>query len=197
MAMFAMELAATRRSGPAEDLVTLLLGAEFDGEPMTDLAFGSFFVQLVVAGNDTSRTMLSSAILALLQHPDQLAELRDDRVAARPERSRRCCAGRTRCTTSAAPRPTDVELGGTSDRRGRQAGDDLHLGEPRRGGVRRSRTASTSTAARTRTCRSASASTSAWVCTWPGSRAGCSSTRSWTAGARFELAGEPSGSART
>lgn len=79
MAMFAMGLAAQRREDPREDLVTLLLGAEFDGEPMTDLAFGSFFVQLVVAGNDTSRTLLSSAILALLQHPEQLAELRADR----------------------------------------------------------------------------------------------------------------------
>jgi cytochrome P450 len=79
MAMFAMELAAAHREDPQEDLITLLLAAEFDGEPMTDLAFGSFFVQLVVAGNDTSRTMLSNAILALLQHPDQFAELRQDR----------------------------------------------------------------------------------------------------------------------
>ncbi len=79
MAMFAMELAAAHREDPQEDLITLLLDAEFDGEPMTDLAFGSFFVQLVVAGNDTSRTLLSSAILALLQHPEQFAELRADR----------------------------------------------------------------------------------------------------------------------
>lgn len=79
MAMFAMELAAAHREDPKEDLITLLLAAEFDGEPMTDLAFGSFFVQLVVAGNDTSRTLLSNAILALLTHPEQFAELREDR----------------------------------------------------------------------------------------------------------------------
>ena len=60
MAMYAMDLAAARRGDPRDDLVTLLLDAEFDGEPMTDLAFGSFFVQLVVAGNDTSRTLLST-----------------------------------------------------------------------------------------------------------------------------------------
>ena len=48
---------------------------------MTDIEFGSFFVQLVTAGNDTTRTMLSSGLLALLQHPDQLD--------ARPRRSRR------------------------------------------------------------------------------------------------------------
>ena len=45
---------------------------------MTDIDFGSFFVQLVTAGNDTTKTMLSSGLLALLQHPDQLAELRAD-----------------------------------------------------------------------------------------------------------------------
>ena len=48
---------------------------------MTDLEFGIFFVQIVTAGNDTTRTMLSSGLLALLQHPEQLAELRADRVA--------------------------------------------------------------------------------------------------------------------
>ena len=46
---------------------------------MTDVDFGSFFVQLVTAGNDTTKTMLSSGLLALLEHPDQLAELRADR----------------------------------------------------------------------------------------------------------------------
>lgn len=79
MAMFAIELAGRRREDPGEDLVTLLLGTEVDGELMSDVAFGSFFVQLVVAGNDTSRTLLSSALLALLEHPEQLAELRADR----------------------------------------------------------------------------------------------------------------------
>jgi len=79
MAMFAMDLASRRRDEPAEDLVTLLLGTIVDGEPMSDLAFGSFFVQLVVAGNDTSRTLLSSMIHALLQHPEQLEELRATR----------------------------------------------------------------------------------------------------------------------
>ena len=79
MAMYAIDLAGRRREQPAEDLITLLLNTEVDGAPMTDVAFGSFFVQLVVAGNDTSRTMLSNSLLALLQHPEQLAELRADR----------------------------------------------------------------------------------------------------------------------
>jgi cytochrome P450 len=79
MAMYAIELAGGRRNEPPqEDLTTLLLAADFDGEPMSDVDFGSFFVQLVTAGNDTTKTMLSSGLLALLQHPDQLREVRAD-----------------------------------------------------------------------------------------------------------------------
>ena len=79
MAMYAIEFAGRRRQEePREDLASLILGTEFGGKLMSDVDFGSFFVQLVTAGNDTTKTMLSSGLLALLQHPDQLAELRDD-----------------------------------------------------------------------------------------------------------------------
>ncbi|MCU1357757.1 MAG: cytochrome [Acidimicrobiales bacterium] len=79
MAMYAIEFAGRRRlEPPREDLTTLVLEGDFAGQPMTDVDFGSFFVQLVTAGNDTTKTMLSSGLLALLQHPGQLAELRAD-----------------------------------------------------------------------------------------------------------------------
>ena len=79
MAMYAIELAGRRRQEePRDDLTSLILGATFGGEPMSDVDFGSFFVQLVTAGNDTTKTMLSSGLLALLDHPDQLAALRAD-----------------------------------------------------------------------------------------------------------------------
>ena len=77
MAMYAISLAAQRRlAPPQEDLTTLILESEFGGSHMTDLDFGSFFVQLVTAGNDTTKTMLASGLHALLDHPEQLAELR-------------------------------------------------------------------------------------------------------------------------
>jgi cytochrome P450 len=79
MAMYAIGFAAQRRSEPErDDLTSLILGTSFGGAPMTDIDFGSFFVQLVTAGNDTTKTMLSSGLLALLEHPDQLAALRSD-----------------------------------------------------------------------------------------------------------------------
>ncbi|MDW3221249.1 MAG: cytochrome P450 [Acidimicrobiales bacterium] len=81
MAMYGIGFAATRREMPEQgDLTDLLLGGEFDGKQMTDIDFGRFFVQLVTAGNDTTRTMLSGGLLALLQHPEQLQMLRDDRT---------------------------------------------------------------------------------------------------------------------
>jgi cytochrome P450 len=77
MAMYAIGFAMRRRQEePRDDLTTLILESDFGGKHMTDIDFGSFFVQLVTAGNDTTKTMLSSGLLALLQHPDQLAELR-------------------------------------------------------------------------------------------------------------------------
>jgi cytochrome P450 len=79
MAMYAIALAQQRRTEePREDLTSVILGTEFGGHLMDDFEFGSFFVQLVTAGNDTTKTMLSSGILALLNHPDQLKEVRED-----------------------------------------------------------------------------------------------------------------------
>ena len=81
MAMYAIEFAAHRREeAPKEDLTSLILSSDFAGEMMSDVDFGSFFVQLVTAGNDTTRTMLSSGLWALCLHPDQLTELRGDRA---------------------------------------------------------------------------------------------------------------------
>ena len=77
--MYAIELAANRRRADhTDDLTTAILEADFGGQPMSDIEFGSFFVQLVTAGNDTTKGMLGSGLLALLRHPDQLAALRAD-----------------------------------------------------------------------------------------------------------------------
>lgn len=79
MAMYAIGFAGQRRAEePRQDLTSVILGSDYGGSTMSDIDFGSFFVQLVTAGNDTTKTMLSSGLLALLQHPEQLDELRAD-----------------------------------------------------------------------------------------------------------------------
>jgi cytochrome P450 len=80
MVTYAMQLAAQRRTGPRhEDVTALLLESTFDdGHRMDDAEFGGFFVQLVTAGNDTTKTLMSSGMHQLALHPDQLQALRDD-----------------------------------------------------------------------------------------------------------------------
>ncbi|MEU8133166.1 cytochrome P450 [Streptodolium elevatio] len=84
MAKYAIGFAMKRRSEldsaeePPEDLTTLILESEFAGKRMSDIDFGMFFVQLVTAGNDTTKTMLAAGLHALLTHPDQFTALRED-----------------------------------------------------------------------------------------------------------------------
>jgi cytochrome P450 len=80
MVAYGMQLAAGRRSGPRrEDVTALLLESTFeDGHRMDDVEFGGFFVQLVTAGNDTTKTLIAAGMHELLRHPGQLQALRDD-----------------------------------------------------------------------------------------------------------------------
>jgi cholest-4-en-3-one 26-monooxygenase len=76
---YASELAAKRRLDPHEDLISILTQAEVDGEQLSELELDLFFLLLSVAGNETTRNLISHGILALLDNPDQLARLRADR----------------------------------------------------------------------------------------------------------------------
>ncbi len=77
MGAYAYGVAVARRGEPArDDLTSVLLGSDYGGHGMTDAEFASLFIQLVTAGQDTTQTMLSSGLLALLEHPAQLAALR-------------------------------------------------------------------------------------------------------------------------
>jgi methyl-branched lipid omega-hydroxylase len=68
-------LAAARAQSPGDDLVSALVTANIDGEQLTSAELASFFVLLVVAGNETTRTALSHALMLLTEYPDQRASL--------------------------------------------------------------------------------------------------------------------------
>jgi cytochrome P450 len=75
---YAEELAAHKRSHPADDVMTALVRAEVDGERLADEELKMFFFLLVIAGTDTTRSALPGGVLALAEHPDAYRRLRAD-----------------------------------------------------------------------------------------------------------------------
>ena len=81
-------LAGLRQEQPADDLTTALATANIDGEQLTPAELASFFILLVVAGNETTRTALSHSLSLLTDYPEQrellLADF-DGRIAGAVE----------------------------------------------------------------------------------------------------------------
>src|SRR4051812_15795984 len=76
--MAANALAEERRSDPRDDIVSRLLDAEVEGEKLTEMDFDLFVMLLAVAGNETTRNLVSHAQLALMDNPDERQKLVDD-----------------------------------------------------------------------------------------------------------------------
>ena len=68
-----LDLAAYRKEHPTDDITSALVNTNVDGEALTDNEVASFFILLVVAGNETTRNAISHGLLALTEHPDQRA----------------------------------------------------------------------------------------------------------------------------
>jgi cytochrome P450 len=68
---YALKLGMHRREHPTGDLISRLANAEVDGERLSDRDFCSFWLLLVVAGNETTRHLISGSLEALTQHPAQ------------------------------------------------------------------------------------------------------------------------------
>jgi len=64
-------LAAERAGRPGDDLVTALATANIDGEQLTSAELASFFILLVVAGNETTRNAISHSLVLLTDFPGQ------------------------------------------------------------------------------------------------------------------------------
>ncbi len=79
MVGFLLETAAQRRADPRDDLVSTLATVTIDGDSLDDGEIAMFLVQLLVAGNETTRHALTGGLLALGERPEQWAQLRADR----------------------------------------------------------------------------------------------------------------------
>jgi len=76
MRVYFTRLVAERRARPQEDLLSGLVAAELEGSRLTFDEMLQMLVLLLVAGNETTTTLIGNAAIELMRHPDQLARLR-------------------------------------------------------------------------------------------------------------------------
>src|ERR1700722_10354611 len=78
------EIGEDRVRNPQEDITTALVTAEVDGEKLSPAELASFFILLVVAGNETTRNAIAHGLHLLSQHPEQRARWQADFDALAP-----------------------------------------------------------------------------------------------------------------
>jgi cytochrome P450 len=78
MFSYFMRLVTERREEQRDDLISVLMGAEIDGESLTDEEILYFCYLLILAGNETTRNAISGGMLALCEHPAERARLAAD-----------------------------------------------------------------------------------------------------------------------
>ncbi|MEE2702469.1 MAG: cytochrome P450 [Myxococcota bacterium] len=80
MFVYANGLAEKRRDAPSDDLISAMIHGKVDGEQLSIPEFDSFFLLLAVAGNETTRNLISHGMLQLIEHPEAY-----DRLVRQPE----------------------------------------------------------------------------------------------------------------
>jgi cytochrome P450 len=76
MVSYLVETAAARRREPRDDVISLLATVSEDGDALDDGELAMFLVQLLVAGNETTRNALAGGLVAFAEAPDQWSRLR-------------------------------------------------------------------------------------------------------------------------
>jgi cytochrome P450 len=71
-------LTEARQAEPTDDLASVIANASIDGEPIGIMEQISYYVIVATAGHDTTASAMAGGMQALIEHPDQLARLRDD-----------------------------------------------------------------------------------------------------------------------
>ena len=103
-------LVETKHDCPGDDLVSALIGARDGDQRLTQQELLSTIFQLIVAGHDTTASLIENSVVALLRHPDQLATLRTqpDKISAAVEELLRYDAPVPHSTFRYATEPIDV-----------------------------------------------------------------------------------------
>lgn len=116
---YAYTMAEQRRQCPADDIVTRLVQADFDGESLSEVEFAFFVILLAVAGNETTRNAMTHGINAFFDNPDQWELFKRERPETTVDEIIRW-ATPIHCFQRTAL--TDIEIGGVTVRQGQRAG---------------------------------------------------------------------------
>ncbi len=113
------ELAAFRAEHPTDDLTTALVTSNIDGESLTHGELASFFIMLLIAGNETTRNALAHGLWAMTCYPDQRRRWQDDVDGVGPTAVEEVLRWSTPVTWMRRTVATDTAL----------AGEELHPGD--------------------------------------------------------------------
>ncbi len=119
---YAAQVIADRRAAPRDDLMSVLVHAEVDGDRLDDDELVHESLLILVGGDETTRHVLSEGIYQLLRHPEQLERLRADRSLV-PSAVEEMLRWVSPIKNMARTVTTDTELGGQR----LHAGDELLL----------------------------------------------------------------------
>jgi methyl-branched lipid omega-hydroxylase len=120
---YASALAEDRRVNHHDDLTTSLVEAEVDGERLSSSEIASFFILLVVAGNETTRNAISHGVVALSRYPEQREKLWSDFDALAPTAVEEIVRWASPVVYMRRTLTRDIELSGTK----MAAGDKVSL----------------------------------------------------------------------
>jgi cytochrome P450 len=118
LAQLVQDLARHRAEHPTDDLTSALVNAEVDGERLTEQELGSFFVLLVVAGNETTRNAISHGMKALCDYPEQRSRWAGDFERLAPTAVEEIVRWATPVIHFRRTATRDTEIGGQKIREG-------------------------------------------------------------------------------
>lgn len=78
MGTYGYQLASERKDQGGDDLISLLINQEVDGQLVSEMEFASLFIQIAVAGNETTRGLISSGMYQLIKRPELYRELENN-----------------------------------------------------------------------------------------------------------------------
>ena len=140
------DLGRHRTENPTDDVTSALVNAQIDGERLTPDELASFFILLVVAGNETTRNAISWGLHLLTENPEQRAAWLADLDGVTPTAVEEIVRWASPVIFMRRTLATDAVLGGQEMREGDKVAlfywaadrDPAHFADPDRFDVRRS-----------------------------------------------------------